>query len=104
MQPEATASAPDSTPRQPRRLAAVLFADMVGYSRHMEEDEEHSSTQVTKSLELFKSLIGDYGGVVANITGDGILALFESADQALRFALQIQGEFRDQAVWEEGDP
>ncbi|MGH6892723.1 MAG: tetratricopeptide repeat protein, partial [Dongiaceae bacterium] len=70
----------------------------------MEEDEARSSTEVTRSVELFKSLIGDYGGGIANITGDGILALFASADQALRFAVQIQAEFRDQAVWEDGDP
>lgn len=104
MQPEATASSPDASGRPRRRLAAVLFADIVGYSRRMEKDEARSSTQAARSVELFKSLIGDYGGGIANITGDGILALFASADQALRFAVQIQAEFRDQAVWEDGDP
>ena len=41
---------------------------------------------------------------VANVAGDGILALFDSADRALRFAIQIQTEFRDQSVWDDGDP
>lgn len=81
-----------------------MFADMVGYSRHMEHDETDSSAQAARSVELFKSLIGDYGGSVANVAGDGILALFDSAEQALRFAVQIQGEFREQAVWGDGEP
>jgi adenylate cyclase len=87
-----------------RRLAAVMFADMADYSRHMEEEEELSSAQVVRSVELFKSLIGDYGGEVKNVAGDGILALFESAEQALRFAIGIQSEFRDQSVWADGEP
>jgi TolB-like protein len=104
MQPERTASVPDPTARPRRRLAAVLFADMVNYSRHMEQDEALSSNQAARSIELFRSSIGDYGGAISNITGDGILALFESADQALRFAVQMQNEFRKQAVWEDGQP
>ncbi|MBV9522632.1 MAG: adenylyl cyclase [Alphaproteobacteria bacterium] len=87
-----------------RRLAAVMFADMVGYSRRMEEDEEQSATQAARSVELFRSLIVDYGGQVANVAGDGVLALFESAEQAVRFAIQMQKEFRDQAVWGDGEP
>jgi adenylate cyclase len=81
-----------------------MFADMVGYSRRMEQDEEHNSTQAARSVELFKSLIGDYNGQVANVAGDGVLALFDSAEQALRFAVQVQTEFRDQAVWGDGEP
>jgi TolB-like protein len=81
-----------------------MFADMVGYSQRMEQDEERSSGFAARSIELFKSLIGDYGGHVANVAGDGILALFESAEGALRFALQVQQEFREQAVWGDGEP
>ena len=86
-----------------RRDRAVMFADIVGYSRHMESDAVATASQVTRSVELFRSLIGDYGGELANIAGDNILALFESAESALRFAIQIQTEFRDQAVWEDGE-
>ena len=88
----------------PRRLAAVMFADMVGYSLHVERDEVRNSLQAAKSVELFKSLVGDYGGAVANVAGDGILALFGDADQAMRFAVLIQNEFRQQAVWCDGEP
>ncbi|MBX6322765.1 MAG: tetratricopeptide repeat protein, partial [Rhodospirillaceae bacterium] len=105
MTPEPSVSQPNA-PAQPgrSRVAAVMFADMVGYSRRMEQDEERSAAQATRSVELFKSLIGDYGGQVTNVAGDGILAIFDSAEEALRFALQIQSEFRDQAVWGDGEP
>ena len=92
----------DGAPR--RRLAAVMFADMVGYSRQIEQDESSNSLQAARSIDLFKSLIGDYGGEVANVAGDGILAVFNSAEQAVRFAVQVQSEFRDQAVWSNGKP
>jgi adenylate cyclase len=89
---------------QPTKLAAIMFADMVNYSKHIEQDEATNANNAARSIELFKALIGDYAGWVVNIAGDGILALFDSADRALRFAIQIQTEFRDQSVWGDGDP
>lgn len=100
IEPQASTSAPSRR----RRLAAVMFADMVGYSTRMEQDEERNAHLATRSVDLFRSLIGDYGGEVANVAGDGILALFDSAEQALRFALQMQRDFREEAVWSDGDP
>jgi adenylate cyclase len=87
-----------------QKLAAVMFADMVEYSKRLEQDNAGNSIQAARAITLFKALIGDYGGYVANVVGDGILALFDSADRALRFAIQIQAEFRDQSVWGDGDP
>jgi len=88
----------------PTRRAAVLFADMVEFSRRMELDEARSAGQVARSLQLFRALVGDYGGQVANIAGDGIVALFDDPESALRFAIQIQTEFREQSVWGDGKP
>ncbi len=87
-----------------RELAAVLFADMVGFSRRLEVDEIKNSLQTSRSINLFRSLIGDYGGSIANISGDGILALFSSADQAATFATEAMSEFRNQSVWSDGEP
>jgi len=81
-----------------------MFADMVEYSKRLEQDEVNNSLQAARAIALFKGLVGDYGGRVANVAGDGILALFDDAEQALRFALQIRAEFRDQSVWGDGDP
>ncbi|MBV8105315.1 MAG: hypothetical protein JO223_11975 [Hyphomicrobiales bacterium] len=94
---------PASAERRGKR-AAVMIADMVEFSRRMEQDQAGSVGHVTRSVQLFRALIGDYGGQIANLSGDGILALFESADKALQFAVQIQTEFRDQSVWGDGEP
>jgi adenylate cyclase len=88
----------------PTRHAAVLFADMVEFSRRMELDQARSAGQVARSLQLFRSLIGDYGGQLTNVAGDGIVALFDNPEAALRFAIQIQTEFREQTVWGDGQP
>jgi len=81
-----------------------MFADMVAYSKRLEQNQAGNSAQAARAIELFRALIGDYGGQVVNVAGDGIVALFDSADRALRFAVQIQAEFRDQSVWGDGDP
>jgi adenylate cyclase len=102
-----TTPEPTNAPRRaepPTRRAAVLFADMVEFSRRMELDEARSAGQVARSLQLFRALVGDYGGQVANAAGDGIVALFESPEAALRFAIQVQTEFREQSVWGDGQP
>jgi adenylate cyclase len=89
--PEATAD--------PRRLtSAILFADVHGYSRLMARNEERTYQRVTQAIRLIRSLIGDYGGAVQHVAGDGILALFESAAGALQFAIAIQRELYKEAV------
>jgi adenylate cyclase len=102
---EPTLSSPEPPPKPGgRRRATVLMADIVGYSRRLEADEEQNVARVDRSLSLFRSLTVDYGGEVISVRGDGVVALFGSSEQAVRFALQAQNEFREQAVWSEGDP
>jgi adenylate cyclase len=57
-----------------------------------------------RSIEIFKSLVENYGGEVANVAGDSVLALFDSAEQTLRFAIEVQTDFRERAVWGDGEP
>jgi adenylate cyclase len=52
-----------------------------------------------RRVNLFKSLIGDYEGRVFDVEGDAVKAAFDSAFQAVRFAVDIQREFRNDAVW-----
>ncbi|HTR12760.1 MAG TPA: tetratricopeptide repeat protein [Roseiarcus sp.] len=102
-----TSAEPTTAPSRadpPTRPAAVLFADMVAFSRRMELDGARNSGVVAQSLKLFRALAGDYGGAVANVAGDGIVALFGDPQAALRFAIQIQTEFREQSVWADGQP
>jgi TolB-like protein len=87
-----------------RQTAAVLCADVHGYTRLMSRDELGTYDRVTRSIALIRALIGDYGGMIVQTAGDGVLALFESATMALRFAVEIQREFRNDAIWAEGEP
>ncbi len=85
---------------EPRReRAAILFADVHGYSRLMSRDELGTYERVIRSIALIKSLITDYGGRVVQTMGDGVLALFEDAGRAVSFAVEMQRAFRKDVVW-----
>src|SRR3712207_3939188 len=74
-----------------RRLAAIMAADVVGYSRLMERDEDRSLASL-KALptELVEPLIAEYQGRVVKLMGDGLLAEFASVVDAARCAVLIQ--------------
>jgi adenylate cyclase len=82
-----------------QRLSAILFADVVNYSGAMERDQLGTHRRVMRRVNLFKSLIGDYEGRVFDVEGDAVKAAFDSAFQAVRFAVDLQREFRNDAVW-----
>jgi TolB-like protein/tetratricopeptide (TPR) repeat protein len=74
-----------------RRLSAILAADVVGYSRLMHEDEEVTHARLTTLLaDAVDPAIVEHGGRVVKNTGDGFLAEFPSAVEAVRAALQFQ--------------
>jgi adenylate cyclase len=83
--------------RVERRLAAVLAADVAGYSRLMGLDEERTLTQ----LKTFRKTVVDPGiathrGRIVKTTGDGMLVEFASAVDAARCAVEIQREMAQQ--------
>ena len=60
-----------------RRLAAILAADVVGYSKLMAGDEEGTLSKLSQVLsELISPLIAEHNGRVVKLMGDGILAEF----------------------------
>jgi class 3 adenylate cyclase len=80
-----------------RRLAAVLAADMVGYSRLMEVDEDGViSRQKALRKQLIDPQIALYRGRIVKTTGDGMLVEFASAQDAVRSAIAIQTEMARQ--------
>jgi TolB-like protein/class 3 adenylate cyclase len=91
--------APSSSDEVRQRLSAILFADVVNYSGAMERDQLGTHRRVMRRVNLFKSLIGDYEGRVFDVEGDAVKAAFDSAFQAVRFAVDLQREFRNDAVW-----
>jgi adenylate cyclase len=79
-----------------RRLAAILAADMVGYSRLMGADEEGTHERFKAHLvELLEPKIGEHRGRIVKTTGDGVLAEFASVVGAVRCAAEIQGAMAD---------
>ncbi len=74
-----------------RRLAAILAADMVGYSRLMEADEASTiARQKAHRAELIDPKIADYHGRIVKTTGDGLLVEFPSVVDAVDCAIAIQ--------------
>jgi adenylate cyclase len=76
---------------QTRRLAAILAADVAGYSRLMGADEEGTLERV-KALrrELIDPKIAEHHGRIVKTTGDGMLVEFGSVVDALRCAVEVQ--------------
>jgi class 3 adenylate cyclase/pimeloyl-ACP methyl ester carboxylesterase len=74
-----------------RRLAAILAADMAGYSRLMEQNEDEVLVrQKAHRRELIDPEIKSRGGRIVKTTGDGMLVEFASAQDAVRCAIGIQ--------------
>src|SRR5450830_936912 len=77
--------------RVERRLAAILAADVAGYSRLMGIDEEGTLAALkTLRRELIDPKIAEHRGRIVKTTGDGLLVEFASAVDAVRCAMEIQ--------------
>ncbi len=81
-------------PTVDRRLAAILSADVVGYSRLMAEDEAATVRTLTDYREVVATLIRQHRGRVVDAPGDNLLAEFPTALDAARAALEIQRVMR----------
>jgi len=90
--------------RVERRLAAILAADVAGYSQLMHHDEEATHAKLTTLLaDSVTPAIREHGGRIVKNTGDGFLAEFPSAVEAVRAAVQFQTLVKDlTAADEEG--
>src|SRR6266576_5652013 len=74
-----------------RRLAAILAADVAGYSRLMGADEEGTHERLKAHLrELVQPKIKEHRGRTVKNTGDGLLAEFPSVVDAVRCAVEVQ--------------
>jgi len=78
-----------------RKLAAILAADVVGYTRMMAADEASTLAKLRAvRVEIVDPLMNEHEGRVFKTTGDGFLAEFSSAVQALRCAIAMQERLR----------
>ncbi|HEX2541227.1 MAG TPA: adenylate/guanylate cyclase domain-containing protein, partial [Caldimonas sp.] len=78
----------------PQRLAAVLAADAVGFSKSMAEDDQGTVTALDDARAVFRDRVLHCKGRVVDTAGDSVLCVFDSAANAVRAALQIQEHLR----------
>jgi adenylate cyclase len=76
-----------------RRLVAIMFTDVVGYSARVQRDERTTLALVKADFAHIAELVAQRGGEVLDTMGDGMLLCFPSAVQAVGCALQIQADF-----------
>jgi len=81
-----------------RRLVAVWFADIVGYSARAAEDETGALRLVEILQTLSRETVRRYGGRVVKFLGDAVLAEFPSTDLAVRAAVALNIEYADKSI------
>ena len=78
-----------------RRLAAILFTDIVGYSKMMQEDEANAISLLDKHSEICEGHISNFGGRLIKKIGDSNFVEFSSAVDAVQCGIGIQKSLRD---------
>ena len=73
-----------------RKLAAIMFTDMVGYTALMQQDEDKARGLIERHRAHMKPFVEKYGGEIIQFVGDGTFCRFDSAIEAVRSALEIQ--------------
>ncbi len=75
---------------QSRQLAAIMFTDIVGYTALMGDDEDKAFDLLNKNRQLQRPIIEQYGGKWIKELGDGVMASFATATDAVQCAISIQ--------------
>ena len=75
-----------------RKLAAILYADVAGYSRLTGEDEDATHRTLSEYLDLLSKTIAAHRGQVMHYAGDAMLAKFDAVVDVLSSAVAIQNE------------
>ena len=77
-----------------RKIAVIFATDAVGYSKHMEKDENQTLKSFETCNEILEKLLKKYGGSVFNTAGDSVLAEFPSAVAAVECGSDFQKEIK----------
>lgn len=83
---------PMDSERLPRRLAAILYGDVAGYSRATGVDEDGTHQTLSEYLDAVSAVVERHRGRVMHYAGDAVLATFAAAVDALRAATEIHSE------------
>jgi len=90
------APGPGTPDQQVRQLAAVMFADMTGYTAMMQEDEQKAKVLRDRQRNTLEKYIPGHKGKIIQYFGDGTLSIFNSATDAVRAAIDIQRELQQE--------
>ncbi len=77
-----------------RKLAAIMFTDMVGYTALMQEDETRAKRDRDRHRKVLHKFIDEHQGNILQYYGDGTLTIFDSSIEAVKASLEIQLEFQ----------
>ena len=77
-----------------RKIAVIFIADVVGYSKHMEKDENETLKSYSACEKILQNLLKEYKGKIFNTGGDSILAEFSSAVNAVECGVAFQNEIK----------
>ena len=80
--------------QQHRRLAAILFTDIVGYTSLMQKDEQGAVAIIKRHHSVMENTVAAHHGEVHSFYGDGCLCIFSSATEAVRAAIDIQQQLQ----------
>src|SRR5688572_9511393 len=80
--------------RLPRKLAAILYAELVGYSRLTGEDEDATHRCLAEYLDLISADVERHHGRVMHYAGDAVLATYAAVVDAVSSAVEIQQQLR----------
>ena len=81
-----------------RRLAAIMFTDIVGYTKLMQTSEAHALKIRNRHREVIEATNKEFEGKIIQYYGDGTLSIFESAAAAVRCAISMQQEFNTEEI------
>ena len=85
---------PSRKPEKMRRLAAIMFTDIVGYTALMQDDEARAVKARSRHREVFEKEHKLHQGEILQYFGDGTLSIFQSAVEAIKCAVVIQRELQ----------
>ncbi len=85
-------------PEQTHRHAAIMFTDIVGYTALMGKDEDKAFEVLSKNQEIHTKLIEQFNGTLIKEMRDGMLISFDLASNAVRYAIEIQKECKEQDI------
>ena len=80
------------------KLAAIVFTDIVGYTKQMEKNENNTMQLLKLQREIIFPIVNAHRGEVVKEIGDGLLIMFHSAIEAVRFAIETQERLKDEEL------